>query len=267
MKLQLDKKNQVEAKKDVQETAKEVGNAAVDAKAPVKEVDSSVLGSKSNTVAFVAALGDPSRDDITPEDKTKGTPRRVDPTIVGYAFEALEDMEVPDCGTLDDFKNNPMSYNPEMVQNKKAVKKGEKFNLTRFETGMLLSPEPFNSKATGGEVPVIVAYTKYQNTNKVDGSVAKVSKSSRIPSVSLRPAKTGMSIKDIPMIPVLDFTTEKLPNGGTKKIRTIRPGFEKWAPLCKVNESASKGRSTASANRVTRNKNADIFLQIALAKH
>ena len=69
------------------------------------------------------------------------------------------------------------------------------------------------------------------------------------------------------MIPVLDFTTEKLPNGGTKKIRTIRPGFEKWAPLCKVNESASKGRSTASANRVTRNKNADIFLQIALAKH
>ena len=36
MKLQLDKKNQVEAKKDVQETAKEVGNAAVDAKAPVR---------------------------------------------------------------------------------------------------------------------------------------------------------------------------------------------------------------------------------------
>lgn len=253
------------AKTPAKATEKVVAQAAAKAQTPVAEVDSAVLGSKSATVAFVAALGDPSRDDITPANPEKGIARRVDPTIVGYAFKALEDMQVPDCGTPENLKDNPMAYVEGQVHGKKAVKAGETFYLTRFETGMLLSPEEFNGRATGGEMPVAVSYTIYGAKGK-DGVTAKVSDATRVPSVALRPANQGMSIKDIAMINVLDFTTEKAENGQTRKKRTIKAGFEKWESLCKERTVAARGSRGTSEPKSVRNKNAATFLAIVNSK-
>lgn len=244
-------------------TEKAVAEATAKAQMPVQEVNPEVLGSKSGTIAFVAALGDPSRDDITPANPEKGIERRVDPTIVGYAFKALEDMLVPDCGAPEDLKENPMAYVD--AHGTKQVKAGDTFYLTRFETGMLLSPEEFNGRATGGEMPVAVSYTIYGAKAK-DGSTAKVSDATRVPSVALRPAKTGMSIKDIAMINVLDFTTTKAENGQTRKKRTIKAGFEKWASLCKERTSAPRANSGSSEAKATRNRNAATFLAIVNSK-
>lgn len=252
-----------ETKAPVQETvSKEVETAAVNAQAPIAEVDSENLGIKSDKLEFVAALGDPSRDDVTPADVKKGTPKRIDPTIVGYAFKVLEDMEVPECGTGDDLKDNPMSYKDK--DGKRMAKAGETIYLTRFETGMLLSQPEFNSRVTGGNMPVSVSYTFFGPKPK-DGALPTVTSTSRIPSVTLRPAQTGQSIKDIQMIPVLTFTAEKDANGRPRKKRTIIPGFEKWAPLCKERTVAARPRAGATA-KAARNKKADIFLQIVAGK-
>lgn len=253
-----------ETKAPVQEAAanKEVETAAVNAQAPIAEVNDEVLGSMSDKIEFIAALGDPSRDDVTPANIEKGIAKRVDPTIVGYAFKVLVDMEIPDCGTGEDLKDNPMSYKDK--DGKKMVKAGETIYLTRFETGMLLSRPEFNTRVTGGNMPVCVAYTFYGPKSK-EGNLPTVTSTTRIPSVTLRPAQTGQSIKDIQMIPVLSFTSEKDANGRNRKKRTINPGFEKWAPLCSERTVAARPRTGAS-QKAARNKKADIFLQIVSGK-
>lgn len=262
--IQLTNDPAKEAKAPVEEkvVSKEVEKAAVGAQTPVAEADPEILGSMSDKIEFVAALGDPSRDDVTPANPEKGIERRVDPTIVGYAFKTSVDLEIPDCGTGDDLKDNPMSYNDK--NGKKMVKAGETFYLTRFETGMLLSPDEFNGKVTGGNMPVSVSYTFYGNKNK-DGSLPTVTSATRIPSVTLRPTQIGQSIKDIKMIPVLTFTSEKDESGRNRKKRTIIPGFEKWAPLCKERTVAARTRS-AAPKAASRNKKAAAFLEIVAGK-
>lgn len=244
-------------------TEKEVAAANLSASNPVQEIDEKIFESKCDKIAFVAAIGDPSRDDVTPANPEKGIEKRVDPTIVGFAFKVLEDMEVPDCGIPEDLKENNMAY--VNAQGKKAVKAGEIVHLTRFETGLLLSPEEFNSKATGGEMPVGCTYTIKKETAK-SGATATVSSASRVPTVSLRPLKTGMSIKDIEMILCLDFTTESKENGQTRKKRVIKPGFEKWESLCKVSTTTRTRSTSASAKQATRSKGAVEFLKIVNAR-
>lgn len=251
-----------EVKTTATTTSKDTAKATVEAQIPVQETNEEIIESKCDKIAFVAALGDPSRDDITPADENKGIERRIDPTIVGFAFKVLEDMEIPDCGTQDDLKENNMSY--ANINGKRMAKAGEVVYLTRFETGMLLSPEEFNGKATGGELPVVVTYQSSGAASK-KGTTATVSEATKVPSVALRPLKKGSSIKDIEMIPVLDFTSEKLPNGKTRKKRTIRPGFEKWAPLCKERIPGS-GSKREAVKKTTRSKGAEAFLAIVAAK-
>ncbi len=250
---------EVKANAAVENTEKEVATSAVASKVPVEEINKDVFESKCDKVAFVAALGDPSRDDVTPENVEKGIAKRVDPTIVGFAFKALEDMEVPDCGTPADLKENNMAYVDK--NGKKAVKAGEIFHLTRFETGMLLAPQEFNGKATGGEMPVGCTFTIKKKTTK-SGAVSTVSGATNVPVVSLRPLKTGMSIKDIEMIPVLTFTSEKKENGQSRKIRTINPGFEKWESLCKVSATTGVRRASSTTAKAARSQGAAAFLQI-----
>lgn len=248
----------------VENTEKEVVATSVSAKVPVEEIKEDVFESKCDKIAFVAALGDPSRDDVTPADVEKGIARRVDPTIVGFAFKILEDMEVPDCGIPADLKENNMAYVDK--EGKKMVKAGETVYLTRFETGMLLAPQEFNGKATGGQMPVGCTFTVKKKTTKA-GAVSTVSGANTVPVVSLRPLKTGMSIKDIEMINVLTFTSEKKENGQTRKTRKIVPGFEKWESLCKVSASSAGTRTrSAASNRSERSKGAQVFLSIVNAR-
>ena len=220
----------------------------------ITEIDDERLGSKSDKVEFVCALCDPSTPDITPANKEKGTPKKVESTIVGYAFKVLEDMEVPDCGGGDDMKNNNMSFvNPKGTRMAKA---GETIYLTRFETGAFLSQIEFNARATGGDLPVTAVYIKPKEGTKA--TAKRHSKS--IATVALKPINPNSSIKSRKMIDVLTFEKKKLPNGNNTIERTIVPGFEKWEGLCKRATSVATGTRRPSSMANKRNQGAAAFL-------
>lgn len=221
----------------------------------IAEIDDELLGSKSDKVEFVCALADPSTPDITPADKKKGTPRKVESTIVGYAFKVLEDMEVPDCGGGDDMKNNNMSFvNPKGTRMAKA---GETIYLTRFETGAFLSRVEFNARATAGDLPVTAVYIKPK-----EGASATAKKAKSIATVALKPINPNSSIKSRKMIDVLTYTKEKLPNGNNSIKRTIVPGFEKWEGLCKRSAAVATGTRRPSTMANKRNQGAAAFLKM-----
>ena len=246
-------------KEEVAEKTKAVVNAETEITEEAANVE---VGNLSKNLSFVAALGDPSRDDVTPVTKDGKTFKKVDPTIVGYRFVADIDLEVPDCPPGDDLKSNLMSFTGDPYKTR-TVKAGVPFDLTKFETGMLISRPEFNGKALGGEKPVTCAYTNTARKSS-DGKIAKTSAATAVPSITIR-GLSG-SIKDYEMIHVLSFTKEKGENGRVKITRTINKGFEKWSALCKeVVRKRSTSASTASAVN-KRNKGAAAFLQIAGAK-
>lgn len=218
--------------------------------------DGAVYGAARNDLAFVCPLGDPSNQDTTRVKLPDGgEERKVTSTIVGYRFKVLADMRVPDCGTNDGFKKDPMNYDD--VDKWIDVKAGTEVNLTPFETALLLSQPQFNGGCDGGEKPVSCVYQNKSMKNKA-GDVA-VSVAAKTPRVSLR-AATG-SIKDFAIEDVLTFTKKEV-NGVTRKERAIKPGFEKWAPLCKAQVRKSAGGRTKAEADPTKvaNKNAQAFL-------
>ena len=222
------------------------------AQAPKSDV---AYGSARGDLAFVCPLGDPSNPDTT---KVKlpggGEERKVTSTIVGYKFKVLKDMKVPECGTNEGFKNDPMNYKEINFRDAKA---GEIVSLTPFETALLLSQPEFNGGCDGGEKPVSCVYQNKSLKTKA-GQVATVSAAASIPRVSLG-AATG-SIKDFDIEDVLDFTKQEM-NGVVRKIRTIKPGFEKWSPLAATAVRKTAGGSRESVDPTTvANKNAQAFL-------
>lgn len=255
-----------------QETKEKI-NAEFTAEAPVKAAENPNLNILSDKVSFVACLGDPSRDDITQADAKTGAPRRVDPTIVGYRFKTDVDIDVPDVQPGDDFKGlkNPMSYSGDVMATR-HVKAGETFDLTRFETGALISRDEFNGKILGGELPVAATY---QITKKKTATGSIVTVDTAFPTVSLR-GLNGKSVKDVPFVEVLTCQkqtvgTRKDKDGKdvpiVKKTRQIIPGFEKWSKLCEeaVKVSARGAGSSATATN-TRNQNAAKFMSMLAKK-
>ena len=215
------------------------------------------LGKDSNKLHFVASLGDPSNPDTTTDDKGV---KKVTSTIVGYRMKADIDLEVPTVEVGDDFKKNLMSFKGD-TNATKLVPAGTEFDLTRFELGMLISRPEFNGRASGGDKPVVCSY----NTSVKKGSAGNVmttSGATAIPSISLKATTQGASIKDYPIIDVLDYTSEKQENGTVRKTRTIKPGFEKFSALCiAIARPTSQGGVRTAAN--VRNKGAETFLKIA----
>lgn len=245
-----------EAAQAAQESAKVAEQ--VKAEADVVEAGAGQnVGKMSGTLEFIASLGDPSVPDKTTDPKTNITTVRA--TVVGYQFKSSVDLEVPDVQPGADFKNNPMSFSGDPL-NTRHVKAGEVFSLTLFETGMLISREEYNSRATGGTMPV---YCAYANVTKVGttGGVQTASGAVKVPRISLRALKKTESdpgIKDYPFVDVLTFTSQA--NGkAVRKARTIVPGFEKWAALC---QDAVRTAGAPKAVQTTRNANADAFLKI-----
>lgn len=229
-------------------------------KAPVA-VEEGNYGADRAKVAFVAPLGDPSNQDTTKVKLEDGTEsKKVTATIVGYRFKLMEDLMVPDCGTNELFKKDPMNF--VNVDGWKQGKKGDIIDLTPFETALLLSQPSFNGGCDGGEKPVVCVYSIKQPKAK-DGSVATVSAAAATPRVSLR-AQTG-SIKDFDIINVLEFEKTTLENGQIRKKRTLNKGFEKWAPLAaettRKSGGAKRGKGEAADPTKVANKNAQAFLQ------
>lgn len=197
----------------------------------VENVDKSVVGINSNKIALIATVCDPSVQDV---DKTSQYAKIN--KVIGYAFKALEDVEVPEIGCTLFAKSNKLDYDERNINRKKLVKKGEEFYLTFFETAKLLMSAEFNAKITGvlkGSFPAVAAIT-YVNIDK--GEQPEIDKSGKpmyIKSFSLRAVntknpKTGEvirhSVRALPQIPVIDI--KDTPNG---RVKSVRKGFEKWA--------------------------------------
>ena len=248
-----------ETTKKTAKIAKAQASAAMVAEAAVK-VDESLFGRDSDKIAFVAAIGDPSRPDVTPITTKDGKQdKRTDPTIVGYAFKLLEDMDVPDCGIPDDLIKNPMD-GKELTY--KQGKKGDVVYLTRLETGALLSQTRFAGKATGGAMHVTCSYAAPKGARKAgDGSVAAATKSD-LPSVSLK-SISGGSIKDIEMIKVLTSTPKKV-GARTVNKKTLNPDPKcaKFESLCRQNIRAAGAGKGASKAASARNEKAEGFMAI-----
>lgn len=248
--------------------AKAKTQAAVEAQATVTEnADTSKYGIDSDKLIFLNPLGDPSQPDVTPVTKNGKTEKVTTSTIVGYRFKAAIDLDVPDVAPGADFRNNLMSYSGD-VSATKHVKAGEEFILTKFETGLLISQERFNGRATGGDRPVVCSYTTV-NKKSSAGAVASTSAASAVPSIALRAINQGQSVKDYKMEDVLDVQVEKVKtqNGEmTRKHRTIKPGYEKFAMLCQEKASAPRSGAGSSAPKNERNAGAEAFLRILAAK-
>lgn len=250
--------NEAAPKKKVTATAAEAATAAV-AEAPVNDVPDEVYGSKSDTLVFVAPLGDPSRDDVTPITKKDGTQEKdISPTIFGYAFKSTEDIDIPDFGTPKDLVGNSMDY--ENLDGSRHVKAGEVFYLTRMETGALMSRDEYSGLATGGEMGVLAVFGVAKKQSK-NGAVAAAN--SDIPTVSLRALKG--SIKNIKMIDILSYTSEPGAGGRPIKKRTINPGFEKWSSLA-AQRVKPKGTRTGAAKPVSKKNDRALTFKAILEK-
>lgn len=262
MALSLSKKTAPEAAEAKQEIKAQVQKEEAAAVATAPQVEDSILGSKSETVAFVAPLGDPSHPDTTTDKEGN---KSVTPYIVGYRFKALEDIEVPECGLDTDAKKNLMSFIVANKNNKKMVKAGETFDLTRFETGLMLAVPEFNGRISGEGKGFTAVYQSVVAKSK-KGALGETSSATEIPTVALK-ADEG-SIKEYKIIDVLTFTKVTGENGVTRKERKIIPGFEKWEPLCiaQVARTSKAGSSSTSSKKVARNKKAEAFLQIVAKK-
>jgi len=261
MALQLQKDQQpaapVAAKAEATAKAKE----NVKAEMPVNDEGVKEFGQLADKLEFLNCLGDPSNDDVTGDRK--------DPTIVGYRFKALVDMSVPQVAPGVDFKKNLMSYDLEELKASKElkVKAGQTIDLTKFETGLLLSRPEFNGRVLGGKTPVTCSYT-IKGVKDSSGKLLSTTEATSVPSISLR-GLTG-SVKDVKFIDVLTFEKTKNAAGATRKIRTIVAGFEKWIALTKdavrVPGAVKGGVSAAEDHKTTRNQNAQAFLQIVNSK-
>lgn len=263
MALNVKKNPEAPAEAPANQEIKNTAAAAVEAaaQAPIKN---EILGSKSNTIVLVSPLGDPTREDVTPRTVNGKVENITTSTIVGFLFKALEDVVVPECGMGDDARKNPMTYKD--INGSKAVKAGETFALTRFETGLLLSRPEYNAHITGEGREFSVVYQKASNAPKsADGSA--VSDSGRLPTVSLRGVNT--SIKDLPMIDVLTFQREKTTDSkGNPRTMIINrqpvAGYEKFEPLCR-SLTRKAGSAGSGENHNTYNKAAQAFLSMVSA--
>ena len=208
------------------------------------------LGSLRDKVAYVAALGDPSKKDTTNVVQKNGdkevTKPIIRPRIVGYRLKILEDMQVPDCGTTAAFKSDAMNFADSYKW--RQAKAGEVVDLTPYETALLLSQDEFSGSITGGEHPMTCVY----NTKEKKGVSTGEEGHTSVIRVSLRAVKG--SIKDLPYVPVLEC--EKVVRDGAETtIKKILPGFEKWAPFAvqaKRTSGKTAGTSANTANKMAR---------------
>lgn len=124
-------------------------------RAKLTEDQKAVEGSKSDKVAFVCALGDPSRK----QSRKEGKENKPSFTVVGYKFKVLEDMEVPKAPLKADWKSlidvEPVTMVP--------VKAGTVVSLNLVETGMFITRIEFAGKFTGEGTEVSISAKHSQN--------------------------------------------------------------------------------------------------------
>lgn len=125
-------------------------------RAQLSDDQKAIEGSKSDKVAFVCALGDPSRK----QKRKEGNESLPSYVVVGYKFKALEDMEIPTAPIKKDWKT-PADVDLDAVT-WTPVKAGTVFALNSGETGILISKEEYagSFSGEGQEVSVTAKFSK-----------------------------------------------------------------------------------------------------------
>lgn len=236
-------KEEVKEKETVETPVAEAAGEEVAGAEETKE-DDSEIGYMSDKLEFIAPIDNELKRDITPYTKEDGTTDKKDTAFIcGYAFKALVDMDVPDCGTTERFKKVAMDYAD--INGVKHVKAGEVFYLTPFETGSMLTEQRFNLKVTGGapEYACTLAVSKKNTVGATQATTAEP-----VPRVVLRLAGKG-SMKDMDRITAIKAITKLQEDGTQKKVGEVQPGFEKWAPLAATTTRTTGGTRPSGVGR------------------
>lgn len=211
-------------------------------------VSDTAIGKDQYKLAFICALGDPSK--LEKGKKKDSDTGKVTSKIVGAKFEVLDTLAIPVSPPRDDFSKNLMSFDPDNIT-WETHNAGDIIYMTPFEYGLLLSQSNFNGYCMGGDRPVRVMYTTPRKSKNPMESIDK------IPRVTLRPYNSADTYKDTTIEDVLDYTTEIVNEvtGQKRKKKTIKKGFEKWAPLCGPDEAKRGRRPKAKAEEPSKEPN------------
>lgn len=210
------------------------------------------LGVDSHKLAFVCSLGDPSESDRAEFKRNGKVETRHLSRIIGYRFKVLEDVMVPDFGTTERFNGKRLN-NAKDMNNWVEAKAGEIVDFTRVELLALMSQDTFNMEITGGEYPVrlAVAFARLSNLSPDDPE--------QLPDVSLSMKDRKSSIKDLPILDVLDYERSNDGKMFAVGTRTLKPEFEgtKFAPraLARTATTLSGTRTKTSAKQDSTKRN------------
>lgn len=191
-------------------------NLGASLRAKMTEEEKTLEGSKSDKVAFVCTLGDPSR----PQKRRSNGQDKPSLQVVGYALKILEDMEVPYAPLKQGFTSmvdcEPIQWKP--------AKAGETVYLNNLETGTLISQPQFAGSFTGEGTSVSLSI--------------KFSSDRPDPLPILQKNGEG-SIKEN-MMPIAE-------NKGTETAKRweAKEGFEKFSVLWVKKSAGSRGSAAA----------------------
>lgn len=199
-------------------------------RAQMTDDQKAIEGSKSDKVAFICALGDPTRK----QDRVEKNENITSYVVVGYKFKVLEDMDVPVSPLKPDWKFMTDTGAISM----RHVKAGEVVSLNLIETAAFISRPEFAGKFTGEGDEVILS--------------AKNSASRPEPLPILKKGANGGSIKAN-----MEFVAEIVgaENGG-KGTAKVKDEYVDIFSVLYTKKSA--GRKTATTAKKAGEASADI---------
>lgn len=207
-----------------------VAAANATSKVEISEEEQRLAGTLSDKLEYVGYLADPRRSHevprVDPKTDQKITLKKYEG--YGYAFKALQDMDIPDFGKAEGIsRKNKMAFTD--ANGSRHVKAGETFYLTPFEAGALFSRTEFASTLKDPETKEDIAVMTYKSATT---STAKVHSAKAIPTANLQFTRgvTLVYCSERYAIPLIKKTGEK-----TKQDKDVweiaGPQFEKWSSL------------------------------------
>ena len=118
--------------------------------------DKNIEGSKRDKVQFITSLGDPTRLQAR-QEKNKDVKSY---KVVGYKFQALEDMTIYKAPYKEDFQSF-VDVVDEVEE--REIKSGEIFVLNLVETAMLISRLEYSGIFCGGDGPEVHLSVKFSS--------------------------------------------------------------------------------------------------------
>lgn len=223
----------------------------------VSKVDQSKIGTLSGAIELIGTVSDPSKKDKEVKKNKEGqiVDENVIGRIIGYRFKALQEVTIPDVGTTVYFKEDEMDFDPKTIKNTRVVKKGEEFNLTKFETALLLISPEYNAILTEGK------YASTLVVQELKGEQLRKDNRPKFPkSVYLK--GNDVSIRKAPQFPAISVKKDKK-TGQLEK--TVNPGFEKWSAFARKRIATPAAIRNESALNAAVAENLDLFNPEAIA--